>query len=95
VNYKEELELLLTIPGIKKDSAAIIIAEIGVDMTQFPTSQHLASWGGVSPGNHESAENGKAPVRPRAILISNQPCAKLPGLYPDVGIDGWLRNTGP
>ncbi|WP_144475931.1 IS110 family transposase [Cytobacillus oceanisediminis] len=54
-NYKEELTILLTIPGIKKDSAANIIAEIGVDMTQFPTSQHLASWAGVSPGNHESA----------------------------------------
>jgi transposase len=59
-NYKEELELLLTIPGIKKDSAAIIIAEIGVDMGQFPTSQHLASWAGVSPGNHESAGKRKS-----------------------------------
>ena len=59
-NYKEELELLMTIPGIKKDSAAIIIAEIGVDMKQFPTSQHLASWAGVSPGNHESAGKRKS-----------------------------------
>jgi transposase len=59
-NYKEELELLLTIPGIKKDTAAIIIAEIGVDMGQFPTSQHLASWAGVSPGNHESAGKRKS-----------------------------------
>lgn len=53
--YNEEMNLLLTIPGIKKDSAAIIIAEIGVNMEQFPTSQHLASWAGVAPGNHESA----------------------------------------
>ena len=59
-NYKEQLGLLLTIPGIKKDSAAIIIAEVGVDMTQFPTSQHLASWAGVSPGNHESAGKRKS-----------------------------------
>lgn len=58
--YKVELELLLTIPGIQKDSAAIIIAEIGVDMTQFPTSQNLASWSGVSPGNHESAGKRKS-----------------------------------
>lgn len=55
INYQEELELLITIPGIKKDSVAIIIAEIGVDMGQFHTSQHLASWAGVSPGNKESA----------------------------------------
>lgn len=59
-NYKEEMDLLLTIPGIKKDNAAIIVAEIGVDMGQFPTSQHLASWAGVSPGNHESAGKRKS-----------------------------------
>ncbi|NRD78030.1 IS110 family transposase [Bacillus sp. BRMEA1] len=54
-NYQEELQLLMTIPGVKKDTAAIIIAEIGVDMRQFPTSQNLASWAGVSLGNKESA----------------------------------------
>nr|WP_231688094.1 IS110 family transposase [Bacillus sp. FJAT-18017] len=59
-NYQSELELLLTIPGIKKDTAAVIIAEIGVDMGQFPTSQHLASWAGVSPGNRESAGKRKS-----------------------------------
>ncbi|RKJ17456.1 IS110 family transposase, partial [Butyricicoccus sp. 1XD8-22] len=59
-NYQEELELLITIPGVQKNSAAVIIAEIGVDMGQFPTSQHLASWAGVSPGNHESAGKRKS-----------------------------------
>lgn len=59
-NYKEEMNLLLTIPGIKKDTAAIIIAELGVDMGQFPSSQHIASWVGVSPGNHESAGKRKS-----------------------------------
>lgn len=54
-NYQEELQLLITIPGIKKDTAAVIIAEIGVDMAQFLTAQHLASWAGVAPGNYESA----------------------------------------
>lgn len=59
-NYQEELQLLITIPGISKHTAAVIIAEIGVDMMQFPTSQHLASWAGVSPGNHESAGKRKS-----------------------------------
>ncbi|PFA66153.1 IS110 family transposase [Bacillus sp. AFS015802] len=58
--YREEMDLLVSIPGIKKDTAAIIIAEIGSDMSQFPTSQHLASWAGVSPGNHESAGKRKS-----------------------------------
>jgi hypothetical protein len=62
IKYQEEVQLLLTIPGIKMDSAAIIIAEIGVDMSQFPTSQHLASLEGVSPGNIESA--GKRFITP-------------------------------
>jgi transposase len=43
INYREVVELLITMPGIKKDTAAVIIAEIGVDMAQFPTSKHLAS----------------------------------------------------
>ena len=54
-NYQEEVQLLITIPGISKRTTAVIIAEIGLDMMQFPTSQHLASWAGVAPGNHESA----------------------------------------
>ena len=53
--YKKEIELLDSIPGINKDSAKAIIAEIGVDMNQFPTVKHLTSWAGMSPGNNESA----------------------------------------
>lgn len=53
--YKREIELLDSIPGIDKDSAKAIIAEIGVDMDQFPTVKHLTSWAGMSPGNNESA----------------------------------------
>jgi transposase len=44
-----------TIPGIAKRTAEIIIAEIGIDMTQFATPGHLASWAGLCPGNNESA----------------------------------------
>lgn len=53
--YKKEIELIDTIPGIDKDSAKSIIAEIGVDMNQFPTVKNLTSWAGISPGNNESA----------------------------------------
>ena len=58
-SYQEEKEILLTIPGVKEHTVACIIAEIGTDMSQFPTSRHLASWAGVSPGNNESAGKKK------------------------------------
>jgi transposase len=48
-------ELLTTIPGISTIVADVIIAEIGVDMSVFPTPGQLASWAGVCPGQNESA----------------------------------------
>jgi transposase len=53
--FARQRDLLLTIPGVKQRTAEVLIAEIGVDMTVFPTPKHLASWAKVSPGNHESA----------------------------------------
>ena len=50
-------------PGIGRRTAEVVIAEIGVDMSRFPTSGHLASWAGLCPGHHESAgkqRSGKA-----------------------------------
>jgi hypothetical protein len=46
---------LCTIPGIEFTAAAVIIAEIGFDMSRFPDPAHLASWAGLCPGNNESA----------------------------------------
>ena len=59
VSYKEEMELMQTMPGVKRTTAASILAEMGADMEQFPTAAHLASWAGVAPGNHESAGQKK------------------------------------
>lgn len=53
--FSEEVALLDTIPGVNRKVAETIIAEIGVDMSQFPTHYHLASWAGMCPGNDESA----------------------------------------
>lgn len=55
-----DAELLATIPGVGKDGACYILAEIGNDMSVFPSEQHLASWAGMSPGNNESAGKKKA-----------------------------------
>src|SRR5215207_81983 len=53
--FSEEVALLDTIPGVNRKVAEMIIAEIGVDMSRFPTHYHLASWAGMCPGNDESA----------------------------------------
>jgi transposase len=44
-----------TIPGIGRYVAETLVAEIGMDMSRFPTAAHLASWAGMCPGNNESA----------------------------------------
>jgi transposase len=53
--FAEAVERLKTIPGVDQRTAEGLVAEIGTDMTRFPTSGHLASWAGVCPGNNESA----------------------------------------
>ena len=49
----------MQIPGIDWVVAAVLIAEIGIDMSVFLSANHLASWAGVCPGNHESAGKQK------------------------------------
>ena len=48
--FDEAATRLLTIPGIGKRVAEVVVAEIGVDMGRFPTAAHLASWAGLCPG---------------------------------------------
>jgi transposase len=49
------LWLLMTIPGISRRVAEVVVAEVGTDMGRFATHEHLASWAGLCPGNHQSA----------------------------------------
>lgn len=58
--YRELIDLLVTIPGVQTDAAAVILAEIGYDMSCFPSEAHLASWAGLCPGNNESAGKKKS-----------------------------------
>ncbi len=53
--FAPAVELLRSIPGVERRTAQVIIAEIGTDMSVFPTAGHLASWAGQCPGNHQSA----------------------------------------
>ena len=58
--FADKLALLDTIPGVNKRTAEALIAEIGPDMSVFPTHRHLASWAGLCPGNNESAGKHKS-----------------------------------
>lgn len=55
LSWDEAVCLLDGIPGINRRAAQGILAEIGTDMSRFPSARHLASWAGMCPGNHESA----------------------------------------
>jgi len=54
LTFEEAVELLDTVPGINRRAAEDILAEIGIDMSRFPTDKHLASWSGRAPGNNQS-----------------------------------------
>jgi transposase len=58
--FQPQVELLRTLTGIETRSAQNILAEIGTDMSVFPTAGHLASWAGRCPGNHQSAGKRKS-----------------------------------
>jgi transposase len=71
--FADQVQLLATIPGIAQRTAEIIIAEIGVEMTRFPTAGHLASWAGMCPGLHESAgkrRSGQARKGNQALRVA-------------------------
>ncbi len=53
--FAAQIQLLSSIPGIGDRVAAVVISEIGVDMSRFPSAKHLAAWAGLAPGNNESA----------------------------------------
>jgi transposase len=53
--FAAAVSLLCTIPGVQQRTAEVVIAEIGVDMSRFPSARHLASWAGQCPGNDRSA----------------------------------------
>jgi len=60
VKFATQIAQLETIPGISTTSAISVLAEIGIDMSKFPTSDHFCSWAGLSPGCNESAGKKKA-----------------------------------
>lgn len=86
--YAAQLALLQEIPGIERTLAAVIIAELGVDMSVFQSVSQLASWAGVCPGNNESAGKRKSSRIPKgnvylktALVEAANSAARAKGTY--------------
>jgi len=71
--YETYIHLLMTIPGIDRNSAITIVSEIGVDMSQFSNHYRLAAWAGLAPGCNESAGKKKSVKISRAGVYL-KPC---------------------
>ncbi len=86
--YEAAVTLLVTIPGVSTRTAQVILAEIGADMSRFPTAGHLASWAGMCPGNNESAgkhrsgrtRHGSKWLR-KALIEAGQAAARSKNTY--------------
>jgi transposase len=77
--YEAAIAAVDEVVGIGRRSAEVIISEIGVDMSRFPSAAHLCSWAGVCPGNHKSAgkrQHGKTTKGNKALKSILTQCAK-------------------
>jgi transposase len=86
--YEEQRCRLAQIPGVDTITAAGVIAEVGLDMSVFPSAKHLTAWAGVCPGNNESAgRHGAQPLRKgnvhlKTLLVeAAQAAARAKGTY--------------
>ena len=71
--YEDYINLLMTIPGVDRNSAITILSEIGTDMSQFSNHYRLTSWAGLAPGCNESAGKKKSVKISRAGVYL-KPC---------------------
>lgn len=59
-----EMEILDSVPGISERVAQVLVAEVGTNMSRFPSASHLASWAGICPGNNQSGgKRGSGRIR--------------------------------
>ena len=81
--YDNVVELLREVPGLNTKTVEDLIAEIGLDMFQFPSEKHLASWSGMCPGNNESAGKKKLTHQPWKQTSQSSLDRSCLGSYPN------------
>lgn len=77
--YETAISAIDELPGIGRRSAEVILAEIGTDMSRFPSAAHISSWAGICPGNHRSAgrsKHGKTRKGNKTLKFILVECAK-------------------
>lgn len=100
--FEAMIERFSAVPGVKRTTAEIVIAETGGDVTVFPTPEQLCSWAGVAPANHESAgkhrpagtRNGGRWLR-RALIESARSAARTKDTYFAAQYRRIARRRGP
>ena len=99
--YGEALARLQTIPGVDRRAAEVLVAEVGVDMTRFPTAGHLGRWAGMSPGNNRSAGKRKGGRTTRgnrwlrSVLVQAAWAAShTKGTIPGQAYRRWVKRMG-
>jgi transposase len=100
--YQAVIDLLLPVPGFDRRTIDVVIAETGADMSRFPTPEHLSSWAGLCPGNHESAgKRRRVATTPgnswlqRALIEAARAAVRTKGSYFGAQYRQIARRRGP
>jgi transposase len=100
--FEAAVTILCSITGVSRTTAEVLIAEMGVDMTRFPTAGHLCAWAGVAPASHESAGKKSpvgtrkgAPWLRRALIEAAKAAARTKGSYFSAQYSRIAKRRGP
>jgi len=102
VPYDATLTIICSITGVGRTAAEVMIAEMGADMSRFPTAGHLCAWAGVAPASHESAgkrrpygtRHGSTWLQ-RALIEAARAAARTKGSYFSAQYSRIARRRGP
>jgi transposase len=100
--FEPAVAALVTIPGVGRMAAEMVVAESGADMSRFPTAGHFAAWSGVAPANHESAGKRQSrgarfgsPWLKRTLVESAKSASRAKGSYLGAQYKQIARRRGP